>query len=93
MAKLGNNVFVVIPAQFDEEEEVAGLNFKTGSAAMQFTEAVNKAILSSYCKVNKITDKEEKKKVQAKLGMDVLLQPLDSEGNPVGEPAIFEQVR
>jgi hypothetical protein len=107
MAKgIGKANFVVIPTQFDTEtEEVQGYAFTDNAAATTFATELQAFGKKLYGKLSGITPSsdatdEEKKDARKKLAsvpqgvaLDILIQPLDSDGDPSGDPLRMSSLR
>lgn len=108
MAKgIGKVNFVVIPTQFDTEggEEVQGYAFGDNASATTFASEVQAFAKKLYGKLTGITPSsdatdDEKKAAKKKLAavtqgvpFDILIQPLDSDGDPTGDALQMASMR
>lgn len=108
MAKaIGKANFVVIPTQFDTEndEAVQGYAFPDAGAAQNFAQTVQAFAKKAYAKyagisVGKDATDEQKKAAKAKLTavgqgapFDVLIQRLDNDNEPDGDPMLLTSLR
>lgn len=84
-------VFVVTPVQFQEDEDVQGISFKTAAQASLFANNMQKAVRSQVAKIKGLS-KEEMKDFTGGIGLDILMQPTDADGEPEGNPALFDTV-
>lgn len=83
-----NGVFVVTPVQFEEDEAVQGISFQTASQASAFASKLQKFARNTAAKIKGV----DAKTMTGGIAVDILMQPTDSDGEPTGNPALFDTV-
>lgn len=86
--KKAQGVFVVTPTQFEAEEAVQGLSFPTAQKAVDFATQLQKAARRIHAKLTGTTAKLSK----ASVPLDILMQPTEADGTPIGEPVLYDSV-
>jgi hypothetical protein len=84
-------VFVVTPVQFDEDDAVQGISFATASQASTFANKLQKFARAQAAKIKGLTG-EDAKNFKGGMPVDILMQPTDADGEPTGNPALFDTV-
>jgi hypothetical protein len=84
-------IFVVTPVQFDESESLQGISFATATQASKFANDLQKFVKRSAAKIKGLSG-EDAKNFKGGVGLDILMQPTDADGEPTGNPALFDTV-
>ena len=88
MARNRANMIFVVTSHVPADDTVFGIAFPDAQKAQKFATALTKAARRLAAKTLNL-NKEDAKAFAKTLPLDILMQNVDKEGNPIGDPGLF----
>ena len=82
---------MVVPFQYEKDDFVPGIVFDSASQAHTFAYRLQSYVKNQVAKIKGLT-KEEMAGFVVNFPLNVIMHPVDADGEPLGTPTLFETI-